>query len=215
MKQEINIKLEAFEQGLELVKGFLDKLVGPSIEEVGLLLSDNIKLWRLKNQIKILNKAKKIVENNNLSIKNISLKVLVPLLEYSSLENDESLQDKWSNLLVNIADESSKITTNIYPFILSQLSSIEAKALLDFYKEKKIHYEDLYRKFYITDEQISNLVRLGLIKRSNPEIIKNSDIAPLDYAVENNFILTDSEYTEITELGLKFINIVEGLKYKK
>ena len=37
---------------LDLAKEFLQKLIGPSVEELGLLFSDNVKLWRLKNQIR-------------------------------------------------------------------------------------------------------------------------------------------------------------------
>ncbi|OJW82200.1 MAG: hypothetical protein BGO69_16530 [Bacteroidetes bacterium 46-16] len=59
---EINIKSSTIEKGLELAKDFLGKLISPTIEEIGLLISDNVKLYRFKNQVNILLKAKKIVE---------------------------------------------------------------------------------------------------------------------------------------------------------
>jgi hypothetical protein len=51
------------EKGLDAVKSFLDRLIGPSIDEVGLLIADPIRLWRFKNQIKILAKAQQIVKD--------------------------------------------------------------------------------------------------------------------------------------------------------
>jgi hypothetical protein len=52
--KELNIKSSTIEKGLDLAKDFLGKLISPTVEEVGLLLSENIKYLRFKNQIKIL-----------------------------------------------------------------------------------------------------------------------------------------------------------------
>ena len=40
---DVNIKSTTIEKGIELIKDFAEKLIGPTIEEVGLLMSDNIK----------------------------------------------------------------------------------------------------------------------------------------------------------------------------
>src|SRR5688500_4034060 len=97
--KDINIKSSTIEKGLELAKEFLGKLISPIIEEVGLLISDNIKFLRFKNQVKILLKAKDYVEKRNISIKEIPIKILVPLLEKASLEDNEPLQEKWAKML--------------------------------------------------------------------------------------------------------------------
>ena len=129
MSKELNIKSSTVEKGLELAKDFLGKLISPTIEEVGLLISDNIKFLRFKNQVKILLKAKAYVEKNNISLKEIPIKILVPLLEKASLEEDEKLQDKWSNMLVNMVDSENNFQNQIFPHILSQLSIEEYDAL--------------------------------------------------------------------------------------
>src|SRR5690606_19637241 len=76
-------------------KGLLSSLFGPSIDEFGGILSDNIKLRRLKNQVKIFKKAEEYLRKNNIDPKSVNLKVLAPLIEYSSLEENEILQNKW------------------------------------------------------------------------------------------------------------------------
>ena len=73
MSKELNIKSSTIEKGLELAKDFLGKLISPTIEEAGLLISENIKFLRFKNQVKILLKAKDYVEKNNISLKEITL----------------------------------------------------------------------------------------------------------------------------------------------
>jgi hypothetical protein len=137
MSKELNIKSSTIEKGLELAKDFLGKLISPTIEEVGLLISDNTKFLRFKNQVKILLKAKEYVEKNNISLKEIPIKILVPLLEKASLEDDKKLQDKWSNMLVNMVDSETNFQNQIFPHILSQLSLGEYDTLKDILQKEK------------------------------------------------------------------------------
>lgn len=127
--KELNIKSSTIEKGLELAKDFLGKLISPTIEEVGLLISDNIKFLRFKNQVRILLKAKEYVENKHLSIKEIPIKILVPLLENASLEDNEDLQDKWAKMIVNMVDSEKNLQNQIFPYLLSQISIEEFNEL--------------------------------------------------------------------------------------
>ncbi len=122
MDKKFDIKSSTIEKGLEIAKSFVDKLIMPSIEETGLLMKDHITMWRFKNQVKMLNKAKVFCDKHNIQPKKISLKVLSPLLEYSSLEEEEIMQDKWSVLLSNLIDSEQNIENHVFPYILSQLS---------------------------------------------------------------------------------------------
>ncbi|WP_291401928.1 Abi-alpha family protein [Daejeonella sp.] len=156
MSKELNIKSSTIEKGLELAKDFLGKLISPTIEEVGLLISDNIKFLRFKNQVKILLKAKNYIEKNNISLKEIPIKILVPLLEKASLEDEEKLQDKWSNMLVNMVDSETNFQNQIFPHILSQMSLGEYEALQEvFQKEKElaIKYEELATMRVLNDDK--------------------------------------------------------------
>lgn len=126
---DYDFKSSTIDKGLEIAKDFVDKLIMPSVEETGLFLKDYVTFWRFNNQVKILNKAKNICDNHNINIKKISLKILAPLLEYSSLEEDETLQDKWSILLSNLIDSQQNIENHVFPYILSQLSKDEFLSL--------------------------------------------------------------------------------------
>lgn len=198
--KEINIKSSTIEKGLELAKEFLGKLIGPTVEEMGLLISDNIKYFRFKNQIKILNKAQKYIESKNISTKQIPVKILVPLLENASLEKDEELQDKWANMISNMADSESNLQNHVFPYILGQISIEEFKGLEELDEKEKSHWEkwkkinrlekegkllnlenrktkkelksDDEEGFHISLEEfeLANLIRLGLIKKLPPKI---------------------------------------------
>lgn len=189
---KLDITSTALEKSVELVKGFIEKLTGSAFEEIGLMWSDNIKMKRFQNQIKILTKAQKIIEESGINTKQISLKTLVPLLEYSSLEEEETLQEKWSNLIVNFADASVKYESSIYPYILNQLSSEEITVLDGMYEKRKT----LYNYNEISNNLIrNNLVRLGLADSMLPSEFKAS--------YHSNGDKTD--LLILTELGVKFI----------
>ena len=138
MDNKIDITSTALEKGIDAAKGFLNKLIAPSVEEVGLLIADNVKLWRVKNQIKVLSKAQAYCEKNNISTKQISLKLLCPLLDYSSIEEDDFLQNKWGILLSNMVDSEQNIENHVFPYILSQLSRNEFLVLEKVYDEKQL-----------------------------------------------------------------------------
>jgi hypothetical protein len=156
MSNELNIKSSTIEKGLDLAKEFLSKLISPTIDEVGLLISDNIKYLRFKNQVRILLKAKKYVENKNISIKEIPIKILVPLLENASLEDNEQLQDKWANMIVNMVDSESNVQNQVFPYILSQLSIDEYNELMKINKKENDFNEkfsELLTMIKILDDQ--------------------------------------------------------------
>ncbi|MCZ8354781.1 MAG: Abi-alpha family protein [Cyclobacteriaceae bacterium] len=134
--KKIDITSTALEKGIDTAKEFLDKLIMPAIEETGLLLKDKVTMWKFKNQVRMLNKAKIYCEKNNISPKIISLKLLCPLLDYSGFEEDEILQDKWAVLLSNLVDSEQNIENHVFPYILSQLSSKEFQILDKVYDEK-------------------------------------------------------------------------------
>ena len=149
--KKINISSTAVEQGLDIAKSFINKLVSPSIEELGLLMKDQISYWRFNNQVKILNKAKSVCEKNSINVKAISPKILCPYLEKASLEDDDDLQNKWANLLVNMVDSEQNIENHVFPYILSQLSKDEFYLLESVFNEK-------YERKSILQEELDLLV---------------------------------------------------------
>jgi hypothetical protein len=137
------------ESGIESAKNFLSQVVTPPLEETGLLIKDQITLWRFKNQVKMINKAKAYCEKNRINPKAISLKLLVPLLDYSGCEEDEFLQDKWAILLSNLVDSEQNIENHVFPYILSQLSRSEFDTLEMAFNEKRKRVKNLQEELEI------------------------------------------------------------------
>ena len=66
MEGKIDISSTTIEKGLDVAKEFLQKLVGPTLEEAGLLLKESIALWRFRNQVSILEKANEICQRKGI-----------------------------------------------------------------------------------------------------------------------------------------------------
>ncbi len=192
---DINLKSSTIEKGLDLIKGFLDKAIGPTVEEFGQGMSDNLKMRRLTNQLKNLEKAKKIAEEHNVSIKQINLKALFPYLEGAALEEDETLQDMWANLFVNYIDTAKKLTLTVFPDILKHLSSNEVKMLTfmntNFGRIKKTRWNNETKDFpsEYTLEEMGNLARLGLIREESNFSMYDGD--KIEELMPENYYLTE------------------------
>ena len=140
---KIDITSSLIEKGIDLAKDFLGKLIGPTIEEAGLLMKDQVTMWKFRNQITMLNKAKNLCEKNSISPKTISLKLLCPLLDYAALEEDDLLQDRWAQLLANMVDSEQNVDNHIFPYLLSQLSRTEFEVLQSICRNKLLREKKL------------------------------------------------------------------------
>lgn len=177
------------EKGFDLAKDFLGKLIGPTVEEIGLLAKDQVTLWKLKNQIKILNKAKTYCEQNSISTKVISLKILCPLLDNAALEEDEILQDRWANLLGNMVDSDQNIDNHVFPYLLSQISTNEFKVLEQVLTVKNQRITDLnneikeldqeYKDFLITYTEERIMLEKEIKLRSDNNITNPRNYIPI------------------------------------
>lgn len=157
--KKIDISSTALEKGIDIAKGFVDKLISPPAEEIGLLLKDGIAKWRFNNQVKTLVKAKSICEKHGVNPRMISPKLLCPLLEYASLEDNEKLQDKWATLLANMVDSAQNVENHVFPYLLSQVSIQEFEILETTFEIKIARVKSLGKEleeYMGTKEQLLN-----------------------------------------------------------
>lgn len=126
-KQLTEIGKEAVRQIAKPVQDFISAVVGAPAKELGGWISDGIRDRRLETQITIYTKAQKLTKQLSINPKAINMKLLVPLLENGSLEDDEKIIDMWSHLLANAA--FSNEVRSSYIDILKQLEPIEARIM--------------------------------------------------------------------------------------
>ena len=87
-------------------------IAGPSIHELGMVLSDRVKLWRLENLIHISEKFERICKEKNLcptNLRPLTMAVGLPMLEHAANEEEDELQELWANLMVSATTNSESL----------------------------------------------------------------------------------------------------------
>jgi len=112
----------------------LDALLKPSLSAAGETLLDRFRSWRAANAAQVVQQAEQIATDTGYSLGPVSRRVLMPILEYSSLEEDDSLRIKWAALLANAASPRGwDSVLPAYGEILRQLTPIHAGVLDSLY----------------------------------------------------------------------------------
>lgn len=214
---DMKAKISAANQGAEVeatneeIQSFFKGIVPDFVQEGGGILTDTVRFWRWKNQVSIIQKAQKVIEDSGLEKQKSSLKVLVPLLGSGSLEEDETLQEKWANILANAVTGNVQVRPN-YIDILNELSSMEVILLdkiydeaskeADYEKRKQTQFgkEQVCKIFSLSSDQfdlmVENLFRLGVCQApgSTGIMFGNARVA-----------LRTTDVFELTTLGSEFI----------
>lgn len=154
--------IEKIIDGLNIPKQILEKseqllktLFGPSFEEFSGIIADQVKLRRFKNQIRIFSKAQAELKENNIDPKKISLKVLAPMIEYSSYEEEENLQDMWAKLVAyTLSGNQDTVFQQNCISILNKLSNDEAQLMERLYIILKRKRRERYNNDIKTYERL-------------------------------------------------------------
>ena len=117
------------EKLVEPIADIIKKVAGPAAEEIGLTLQDSIKVYRAKRQYRLFEKMRDFVKEAGYEPRHIPLKVLLPSMDYASVEEDEDLHTAWATLLANAADPDVESVSPAFPEVLRQMSPFEARLL--------------------------------------------------------------------------------------
>jgi hypothetical protein len=118
------IRSGAFEKIADIVH----KLAGPMADEIGSLMADKIKVYRVANWVKVVEKTRKILANAKLPPNAVPPRLFLPILEASSVEGDESLQELWAGLLATASEKADALSPSFIE-ALRQLTPAEARTL--------------------------------------------------------------------------------------
>jgi hypothetical protein len=127
------------------------KMLGPAADEVAEMLRDSIRVYRYQRQLSLLQKAETMASKAGFTPQAVPLKLLFPLLEGASLEEDESIHTMWSALLANashpgllnlvlpsfaevlrvLTPEEARLLDAVYRYALSQVSPVDGAPASD------------------------------------------------------------------------------------
>ena len=118
------------------IGSFIAKYIGGPLEQGIGIFEDRLKFLRWERQIRLIRRVQEILDESGLKAptQNVSMKILIPILQGATLEENDSLQDIWANLLVNAANASfGEEVRSSYISILEQLSPLDAQILNTLY----------------------------------------------------------------------------------
>lgn len=168
--------------------GFIAKYIDGPLEQAMGIFEDKLRYMRWERQLRLMRRAEETLKEVGLDhpTKAIPMKLAVPLLQGASMEEDDLLQDRWVNLLVNSSNAAAKIDLQrAFIDILERLTPLEAQILETVYSlpYEKIRHDgvittdlpqsarvgtDSNQKDAPPDEQVqlalANLARMGCIK---------------------------------------------------
>lgn len=112
----------------DALKPLLGRLLGPAADELGAVLQDRARMYRLANQLKMLSKVQEMFRGAGIEPEAVPLRVLLPLLEGASLEDDENLSSKWAGLLAHAAHPEQR--EKVHPSFVRILGELSPKDAL-------------------------------------------------------------------------------------
>ena len=122
------------------------RMLGPAADELAEMWRDQVRLYRYERQLKCVQKAERMAQEAGFTPQAVPPKILFPLLEGASFEENEDLHTMWAALLANAA--SPKDAGNVRPTfvaILKQMAPDEAALFNWIYDEaeKSIPAKDI------------------------------------------------------------------------
>jgi hypothetical protein len=121
----------ATKAAIDAASAFLGRICLPAAEEFGLLIRDKISFWRLKNFLKISEKAENLLKMNpDFELKHSHPRLVFSILEHGSWSEDSTVQDMWAGLLASSCTSGGEDDSNlIFINLLSHLTKSQARLL--------------------------------------------------------------------------------------
>lgn len=179
----------------------LTSLFGEVFSEMGGIIADQQKIRRLKNQIKIFEKSNEILKTKNLKGLSVDLKLLAPLLNFTSLEENESIQNTWSELTVQIVTKSG--SDAYYLKCINVLSALSVddlvfmRKLLEVLKVEYLFYAD--KRNFIDNAPLLTLVSTSRLAGDRLMNLEIKDLVINSERLIRHFEYEQSKYNLIIE----------------
>lgn len=129
---------------------FIASLTKGTLEQGAGIFEDKLKYIRWERQERMINRSKKVLQELGVDeIENpIPLKFAIPLLQGTTMEENDDIQDLWINLMINSVTNKKIELKRVYMDILERISPLEAKIIAEIYK---LPFEENRHQRFATD----------------------------------------------------------------
>lgn len=102
------------------------RILGPAADEVAQMWADSVRMWRFERQASCVRKAETMLQDAGITPHTVSPKLLFPLLEGASFEDNDDLHTMWAALLANAASPTAGRIRPGFVAILREMAADEA-----------------------------------------------------------------------------------------
>lgn len=132
---------EALNKGVDLIH----RLAGPVCDDIGAMISDSMKPYRAKNLVNTVRKTERILREAGLPANAVPTRLLFPIVEASSIEDDETLQGMWAGLLATASQEADSVSPSFIE-TLKQMTPSDARHIESLCRESIRHFNDIRQR---------------------------------------------------------------------
>lgn len=131
LKPESEAQAENTKAAIKGVSSFLKVVFKPGLEELGYIIKDEIRYWRLNNILSMLNLAQGKLDFDGKELNlTANARVGLSIMEECSNVDNEELQDLWAGLFSSSCTPDGRDDSNMnFVDLLRRMSSVEAKIL--------------------------------------------------------------------------------------
>jgi hypothetical protein len=169
-KDEQELAKIAVQEGIKPFVNMCERLFGGTIDEIGGMWKDSFHARRIMRQIPLFKKVQAAIHKAGFDPRQIADNISVPILQAALLEDDETMQERWANLLANASDprQASAVLPS-FAVILKELTPRDAKFLDALYEGVSIASERGFTQIVnveIREHELTNIyVKAGLSRR--------------------------------------------------
>jgi Abortive infection alpha len=109
--------------------GIAKRILGPAADELAEMWRDQVRLYRWERQVKCVEKAEKMAKDAGFTPKAVPPKILFPLLDGASMEDNDELHTMWAALLANASSQAGKVVRPSFISLLREMAPDEAQFL--------------------------------------------------------------------------------------
>ena len=207
--------------GASRIGKFMARFITGPLDQLSGISEDRFKFMRWERQVRLMDRANALLAARGMqtATRSVPLNIAVPILQAGSLEESDELQDIWTNMLVNAADESVDVQfRRAFISIAEDLTFLDKQVLERIYSTSAIGN---------IDDSISlHGLPTQLIVLSSP-VDKETEASPIDLQVEVSLgnlvrlgIIQYGQYTgehydlyrclRRTSLGTEFMKAIQG-----
>lgn len=129
---------EIIKKGMDMTKSmgkFLAPFIEGSLTQVTGMVEDKLKYMRWERQVRFIERSNEKMKMLGITEveKPLPLKFAIPIFQGASLEENDNLQDLWSNLLINSVANKKIEIKRVYMDILERISPLEATIIQKVY----------------------------------------------------------------------------------